>query len=460
MIERDEIEAKSAELSVHTTNVQRDYVFGWLLFGIYQSPLKERLVLKGGNCLRKAYFAAARFSSDLDFATEGALDSDYLRAQLDAVCVVVSSASGVVFDCSKNIVREKTRVDKDLRVWEARLFFRDFFGKQSAITISVRMDVTQFERFWLPTIARPLLHGYSDAQECAVDLRCMKLEEVLASKLKCLIQRRHVADLYDYVYWLFFGAEVVNVTEVVSVFLKKTIYQRAPRVALDLLLNLPFAVLGVMWEAYIVAPSATTIEFGSAVDRFQKHLLELFGSLSQGRDLSLSFFSSALRTPIMEAGSAKKLLRLRYHGVERDIEPYSLQYRVRKDGVGREYFYGYDRTGGRSSLPGIKSFVAADVESLSVTDTVFEPRMEIEVAKAGEVDGSNMYFGRTGSYLPRTMRSGMGHRSTGTIYVVQCYACSREFQRTKHNTSMKPHKDQFGQSCYGRSGFVSRTEYR
>ncbi len=72
MIGKEEIDAKVEELGVHVSNVQRDYVFGWLLSGFYQpdNPLSSQLVLKGGNCFRKAYFEHGRFSNDLDFSTQ------------------------------------------------------------------------------------------------------------------------------------------------------------------------------------------------------------------------------------------------------------------------------------------------------------------------------------------------------------------------------------------------------
>lgn len=35
MIDRSEIDQKSVELGVHSSDVQRDYVFGWLLSGMY-----------------------------------------------------------------------------------------------------------------------------------------------------------------------------------------------------------------------------------------------------------------------------------------------------------------------------------------------------------------------------------------------------------------------------------------
>jgi len=55
VIDRDEIEATSKLLGVHTSDVQRDYLYGWLLAGLYGgNPLvRDRLVLKGGNAFRK-----------------------------------------------------------------------------------------------------------------------------------------------------------------------------------------------------------------------------------------------------------------------------------------------------------------------------------------------------------------------------------------------------------------------
>ncbi len=55
------------------------------------------------------------------------------------------------------------------------------------------------------------------------------------------------------------------------------------------------------------------------------------------------------------------------------VEPYELAFKIRKDGVAREYFYAYDTTEGRSG-PGPKIFVPGKVESIENTDVKFEPR--------------------------------------------------------------------------------------
>ncbi|MFC1976859.1 hypothetical protein ACFLWS_01115 [Chloroflexota bacterium] len=63
MISKEGSEAKSDEFEIHTAHVERDYVFSWLPVGIYTvSPLRDILILKGGNCLRKAYYGSGRCS--------------------------------------------------------------------------------------------------------------------------------------------------------------------------------------------------------------------------------------------------------------------------------------------------------------------------------------------------------------------------------------------------------------
>jgi hypothetical protein len=42
MITKDEIEAKAEEFGLHSPNVERDYIFGWPLAGIYSTKEKRR----------------------------------------------------------------------------------------------------------------------------------------------------------------------------------------------------------------------------------------------------------------------------------------------------------------------------------------------------------------------------------------------------------------------------------
>jgi len=55
MIDKPEIDAKSAELGVHVSNVQRDYVFGWILAGLFtdSNPISKTLALKGATLFER-----------------------------------------------------------------------------------------------------------------------------------------------------------------------------------------------------------------------------------------------------------------------------------------------------------------------------------------------------------------------------------------------------------------------
>ncbi len=92
MILRDEINAKAKEFEIHPTDVEKDYVFGWLLFGLFtQSALKKEIFLKGGNALRKGYFENTRFSSDLDLGIEGDMDQSVLLLEINILKILFVS---------------------------------------------------------------------------------------------------------------------------------------------------------------------------------------------------------------------------------------------------------------------------------------------------------------------------------------------------------------------------------
>lgn len=97
MITKDEIKSKSKEFEIHSSNVERDYVFGWLIFGIFTaSNFRDTIFLKGGNALRKGYFKNTRFSSDLDFGIPGDITQSVLLEEINKVCDFIQGKAGVV----------------------------------------------------------------------------------------------------------------------------------------------------------------------------------------------------------------------------------------------------------------------------------------------------------------------------------------------------------------------------
>ena len=72
MLKPGEIQKIANRLGIRDTQIEKDYVIGWILRGIsINKYLKERLIFKGGTSLRKIYFPDYRLSEDLDFTFKG-----------------------------------------------------------------------------------------------------------------------------------------------------------------------------------------------------------------------------------------------------------------------------------------------------------------------------------------------------------------------------------------------------
>jgi predicted nucleotidyltransferase component of viral defense system len=451
MISYDEIRAKADEFGIHTSDVQRDYVFGWLIAGVsVHAELASRLVLKGGNAFRKCYYPATRFSDDLDFSTPADLVGLDLVAQFNEVCRYAQMASGVEFELDRNRLVEEQQLDRERRVQKLRLYFRDFTGTTQELVLKVRVDVTELERLHLPVQSRHLIHPYSDAAECNVPVSCIKLEEALADKLRALMQRQHSHDLFDLVYGVFISRDLdVNRVEIVRTFLQKSLFQSDAATPRTVLLGLPFELMRGFWEK-LVLPRITKFSFDDAVRRFTAGLTDLFAPFAVPEMRATGYFPAEFRADILRAGTERHLLQLVYGGVSRLVEPYALVFKQRQDGLIKEYFYGWDRVGGLSG-PGIKAFWPERIQSLALTDQEFEPKFPIELTKDGGITSGT--FARPFASGPRAVRFGPTS-SSGYRYRVRCPYCGKIFRRKTTSTRLNQHKDGYGNRCYGRVGVL------
>lgn len=454
MITYDEIRDKSEEFDIHTSDVQRDYVFGWLVACIADDlTLGRDLTLKGGNAFRKAYFPSTRFSDDLDYSTERGYDSDDLLQRFNAVCDTAGHRSGVAFEIDRNVVAvPPMQLDATRQVQKLRLYFRDFTGTTQEMILKVRVDVTEFDRLALPVQARRLIHPYSDWRDCNELIRVVKLEEALADKLRALMQRQHSHDLFDLVYGVFIERSLnVNRIEIVRTFLRKSLFGQDAATPRSLLLALPFELMRRFWDR-LVMPHDTRLGFDDALSRFRDGLVELFALFSVAEVRAAGYFPAEHRATILTAGTERTLLRLVYDGVARVVEPYALVFKRPQGQAPREYFYAYDRTGGRSGRPSIKSFFPEKIQSPENLEEPFEPRYPIELTKDGAVYGGS--FAR-----PFSSRSPTASRSRRPArpkpYRVTCAFCGKSFPRAKPTTRLNPHKNPYGGNCAGRVGFLS-----
>lgn len=467
MIDAAEIEAKAKEFEIHTSDVQRDYVFGWLLFGIFtKSALKDEIFLKGGNALRKGYFPETRYSADLDFGIPHDIDQEVLRAEINKVCAAVQEKAGVVFVQDDTRVEEKfTATDTplpDLKVYEVRVYFKDFYGNAKHMKLRVSMDVTRFDRVLLGIQQVPLIHPYSDAAEVACIIRCMKLEEIIATKLKCMMQRQHAPDLFDYAYSIQKLGGNLDRGEVMRTLVQKTIFSRNPFALKGILFKTAFDYYRQEWAKSVVCARQFVIGVEDAIAAFIADLELLFAGYSDNGFAQFAYFNADHRAAIMQAARTQTLLRLRYNDADRFVEPYSLKYMQKRDGSEREYFFAFNRSGG-SNPPGMRSFVSDKVEVLENTDEAFTPQYPIELSKSGEMPEDRYLFDPNkpakAPRAPRAPRPRVTRFSGGLKYIFKCSVCGKRFTRNSHDSSMRPHKGKGGYQCYGSYGVYVGTRY-
>lgn len=468
MIQSQEIEEKAKEFEIHSSNVQRDYIFGWFLYGIFtHSDLKDTIFLKGGNALRKGYFGETRFSKDLDLGIPGDIDQEVLLAEINKVCDFIQEKTQVTFDKDENNVKEKFANGEsplpDLKVYEIRVYFKDFYGEKSSMTLKISLDLTRFDKVLCDIQTVKLIHPYSDSAQLECEIRCMKLEEIVATKLKCLLQRQHTPDLFDYAYSIKLLGGTLNKEEVVSVLIKKTIFSKNPHVLKDILKNTSLSYFREYWVKTIICAKHIMVDVEDAINIFLSDLETLFSFYQDNGYRDFAFFGADLRMPIMEAARSQTLLRVRYKNQDRIIEPYSLKYQQRRDGREREYLYVYNCSGG-DSPPGWRSFVSENVQLIENTNDKFEPREQIELSKAGELP-ENPYLFDPNTPLKRPAASSLSHgrtrvrRSFGPKYTYRCGTCGKTFTKSSYDSKLGKHKNKSGYPCYGGYGIYVGTKY-
>ena len=328
MISEQEVKRLSIELGVPLPNIEKDYVMGWLLWGIYRNPnLARNLVLKGGNCLRKVYFPDTRFSDDLDF-TAFRLDTEReFRRSLNAMCAEVADSSGIAFDIDRTVVKTKPTPDDESQALDGRVYFKGFAG-DSSVTMRIKFDVSEYEKIILPLQRHPIIHNYSDSNELDVAVQTYSLEEVLAEKLRSWIQRTRPRDLFDVVKVVQSKAIPISKLNILSTFLQKTIFKQIPVAGRDEMLFEPkFERMERDWFKTIVCPSTSIISAANAITLFKDFINALFDPVilqSLGTPIATGIlhlynFRSGIRETIIEAGKARKMIRMRYRGRDRDI---------------------------------------------------------------------------------------------------------------------------------------------
>ena len=177
-----------------------DYALGWFLAGLLRQPyVAERLLFKGGTCLRKCYFSDYRFSEDLDFTLRRSLDVSGLQAAVEEVRRWSRESSGPDFEATParfEVINDEYGQES----LQARIYYRGPLQWSGPARV-IQIDVSRGENVVFPSENHRLIHVYSDSDMVdQVEVACYSLAEMLAEKVRAIGGQRRFAvsrDLYD-----------------------------------------------------------------------------------------------------------------------------------------------------------------------------------------------------------------------------------------------------------------------
>lgn len=184
IISKSELQRLANREKVALGTLEKDYVLTEVLKSLSQvSTLSELLVFKGGTALRKVYFADWRYSEDLDFTVKRDMKKVELRQELDRWYRQVEQASQV-----RLATKMLHKPDGYARVRA------QFIGPLSYPGM-IFMDLSFDEPLCLAPDRRKVLAApfSSEGQKLLV----YPLEELLAEKMRSLLERGKARDYYD-----------------------------------------------------------------------------------------------------------------------------------------------------------------------------------------------------------------------------------------------------------------------
>lgn len=154
---------------------EKDYFLALVSKIIYDSPLREKLIFKGGTALHHVYLPQLRFSEDLDFSTGQSLVTlEEIKAvleQQDFLTVKKDYVSGATIKIE-------------------RLSFIGPLGQPN----SLKVEVDFLQNVILP----PKDLDYQNEYGIKTKVRVMDIREIAAEKIRAMSGRIRYRDFYDF----------------------------------------------------------------------------------------------------------------------------------------------------------------------------------------------------------------------------------------------------------------------
>lgn len=206
MISKDELMRLAGTQKINPSSLGKDYALGWILFGISKSSAADRLVFKGGTALSKIYFPEDwRLSEDLDFTVADAKNN--FRSIMNAL---ENDVPKIVQKENQMTVVLKDRPHTNIGYLQSRFQYTGPLGKDT-----IKIEISREDIIGKSKIEKvPRLFDYPEFK-----LQVYSLEDILAEKMRSIIQRTRIRDYYDV--WRLLKVRKFDSKNVKDLFLQK-----------------------------------------------------------------------------------------------------------------------------------------------------------------------------------------------------------------------------------------------
>ena len=189
---------------------EKDYFLALAIQLVYNSPLKDTLIFKGGTAIHHCYLPQQRFSEDLDFTS---LDPHISTEEI----ATVLESSGCF------LVKKSYQSSYTIKI--ERLQYQGLLGQPG----NIKFEVDHHQNVILPGITI----RYQNVWKVPAFAQVMDQREICAEKIRAISQRARYRDFYD-LYFLI-NALRVSVQESIAILRQKEI--RTPIIAANILDN-------------------------------------------------------------------------------------------------------------------------------------------------------------------------------------------------------------------------------
>jgi predicted nucleotidyltransferase component of viral defense system len=194
MIDPAQIKTIAAQSKVDPGIVEKDYILSKTLMALSQNQeFYNSFVFKGGTALKKCYYPQWRFSEDIDLTAAKIIQPDDIKTIFQHSVEHESRLFGVPMRIMEYSQYPKTG-DNPITV-QLKLGYEGPLRKASGQKNNIRVDISFDEKIHQRPAQKTIIKGYADDIDAAI--LTYTLEEIIAEKLRSILQRGKSRDYYD-----------------------------------------------------------------------------------------------------------------------------------------------------------------------------------------------------------------------------------------------------------------------